>query len=74
MSRKRSTVAAFGLQGSPLGYNDLKIIEARRLIEAVGAARPCLADFDFGYRANRVVEATLISSGQGRWVKTKEID
>jgi predicted dehydrogenase len=29
--------AFFGLQGNPLGYNDLKTIEARRLIEAIAA-------------------------------------
>jgi predicted dehydrogenase len=63
----------FGLQGNPLGYNDLKIIEARRLIEAVVGARRWVADFEFGYRVDRVVEAALISAEQGRWVETEEI-
>jgi predicted dehydrogenase len=65
--------AFFGLQGNPLGYNDLKIIEARRLIEAVGAGKPWVADFEFGYRVDRVVEAALISSIENRWVKAEEV-
>ena len=65
--------AFFGLQGNPLGYNDLKIIEARRLIEAIALGKRWVADFDFGYRVDRVVEAALISADEGRWVETEEI-
>jgi predicted dehydrogenase len=65
--------AFFGLQGNPLGYNDLKIIEARRLVEAVALGKHWVADFDFGYRVDRVVEAALVSSDERRWVKVEEI-
>ena len=65
--------AFFGLQGNPLGYNDLKIIEARRLIEAVALGKPWVADFKFGYGVDRVVEAALISADQNRWVKIEEV-
>lgn len=65
--------AFFGLQGNPLGYNDLKIIEARRLIEAVALGKRWVADFDFGYRVDRVVEAALVSADEQRWVKVEEI-
>ena len=65
--------AFFGLQGNPLGYNDLKMIEARRLIETVALGKPWVADFEFGYRVDRVVEAALVSADEGRWVKTGEI-
>ena len=65
--------AFFGLQGNPLGYNDLKIIEARRLIEAIALGKRWVADFDFGYGVDRVVEAALISADEGRWVETEEI-
>jgi predicted dehydrogenase len=65
--------AFFGLQGNPLGYNDLKIIEARRLIEAVASAKPWVADFEFGYRVDRVVEAVLVSAEERRWVRTEEV-
>lgn len=63
----------FGLQGNPLGYNDLKTIEARRLIEAVALGKRWVADFEFGYGVDRVVEATLVSADEGRWVKIEEI-
>lgn len=65
--------AFFGLQGNPLGYNDLKIIEARRLIEAVALGKQWVADFAFGYAVDRVVEAALVSADEKRWVKTEEI-
>ena len=65
--------AFFGLQGNPLGYNDLKIIEARRLIEAVASNKRWVADFSFGYGVDRVVEAALISSDERRWVETAEV-
>jgi len=65
--------AFFGLQGNPLGYNDLKIIEARRLIEAVALKKPWVADFAFGYGVDRVVDAVLVSANEHRWVKTSEI-
>ena len=65
--------AFFGLQGNPLGYNDLKIIEARRLIEATASGKPWIADFEFGYIVDRVVEAVLVSAEERRWVKTEEV-
>lgn len=65
--------AFFGLQGNPLGYNDLKIIEARRLIEAIASGKPWVADFEFGYTVDRVVEAVLVSADEGRWVEVEEI-
>ena len=63
----------FGLQGNPLGYNDLKIIEARRLIEAIALGKHWVADFEFGYSVDRVVEAVLASAKEHRWIKTQEI-
>lgn len=66
--------AFFGLQGNPLGYNDLKIIEARRLIESVALGKRWIADFNFGYRVDRVVDAVLTSVDEGRWVKTGEVE
>ena len=65
--------AFFGLQGNPLGYNDLKVIEARRVIEAIALGKPWVADFDFGYAVDRVVEAALVSAKENRWVRTEEI-
>jgi predicted dehydrogenase len=69
----RDYKAFFGLAGNPLGYNDLKIIEARRLIEVMTGGEPWAVDFRFGYEVDRVVEAALISADQRRWVKIDEI-
>jgi len=65
--------AFFSLQGNPLGYNDLKTIEARRLIETIALDRPWIANFDFGYRIERVVEAALISADERHWVRTADV-
>jgi predicted dehydrogenase len=65
--------AFFGLQGNPLGYNDLKVIEARRLIEAVAEGKHWVADFAFGYQIDRVIEAVLVSCDEHRWVKVLDI-
>ena len=69
----RDYKAFFGNAGNPIGYNDLKIIEARRLIETVAGGTPWVADFRFGYRIDRVVEAALTSADEHRWVKIAEI-
>lgn len=65
--------AFFGLAGNPLGYNDLKIVEVRHLIEAVAGAKPCSPDFRFGWGVNRVIEAALRSADESRWVSVGEI-
>jgi predicted dehydrogenase len=62
--------AFFSLQGNPLGYNDLKTIEARRFVETIAGRRSWICDFDFGYRIDRVVEAALTSAEERRWVTT----
>ncbi|MFH5070381.1 Gfo/Idh/MocA family protein [Enterobacter cloacae complex sp. 2024EL-00215] len=66
--------AFYGLQGNPLGYNDLKIIEARRLIESVALGKRWVTDFNFGYRVDRVIDAVLMSIDENRWVNTGEIE
>jgi predicted dehydrogenase len=65
--------AFFGLAGNPLGYNDLKAIEARHLILAIAGKKPCSPDFRFGWTINRVVEAALRSSDEHRWVRVVDV-
>jgi predicted dehydrogenase len=69
----RDYSAFFGNQGMALGYNDLKIIEARRLIEAIAEGKRWIADFEFGYHIDRIVAAVLASSEQSRWVHVAEL-
>jgi hypothetical protein len=68
MSRRRPTVADVRLARQSARLQRPKDHRGRLLIEAVAAARPWVADFAFGYRVDRVVEAALISAEQGRWV------
>lgn len=65
--------AFFGLAGNPLGYNDLKIVEVRHLIEAVAGGKPCFPDFRFGWTVDRVVDAALRSADEGRWVPVTDV-
>jgi predicted dehydrogenase len=63
----------FPIAGIPIGYNDLKIIEARDLLMAVSAGQQAYPDFRFGYQVDRVVDAVLESASQRRWVSLSEI-
>jgi predicted dehydrogenase len=51
-----------------LGFNDLKIVEAAHLLDAIaGRVRP-YPDFREGSAIERVVDAMAESAAQGRWV------
>ena len=54
--------------GHQLGFNELKVIEIRGLLEAIaGGPRP-FADFREAFEVQRVVDAARVSSRQRRWV------
>ena len=55
--------------GHGLGYNDLKVIEARNLVEAIAGTRACAPDFEEGWRVQQVVEAIERSHAEGGWVE-----
>ncbi len=59
--------------GHQLGFNDLKTIEVRRLLDAVAGQVPSDMDFAGALAIARAVEAIRLSSGQGRWVALDEI-
>ncbi len=56
------------------GYNDMKMIEVRKLIEAVagGGAAPW-PDFAVGHQIQRTVDAIIVSDAERRWVELSEI-
>ncbi len=60
--------------GHQLGFNDLKTIEVRRLLDAVAGRAPSDMDFAGALAIARAVEAIRLSSAQGRWVALDEID
>lgn len=58
--------------GHGLGYNDMKIVEVRDLVDGILADRPMWPDFRAAYEVNRVLDAVELSHAQGRWVNINE--
>ncbi len=56
--------------GHQLGYNDLKAIEIRGLVEAIAGLRDEPFGFRSGLRIQRLVEAIRNSADTGQWVET----
>lgn len=56
--------------GHGLGYNDLKIIEARNFLRAVQTGKGGEPDFSEGLRVQQVMEAAERSAAEGGWVST----
>ncbi len=58
-----------------MGYNDHKMIEIRKLIEAIADGR-CSEwpSFEVGHRVQCYIDAVVKSDTEGRWVKVAEID
>lgn len=61
------------LPGIGLGYNDLKIIEARDFVAAAAGAAKAEPDFGFGHKITLVIDAVLKSVEERRWVRIDEI-
>lgn len=55
--------------GHGLGINDLKVIEARNLIEAITKGVPARPGFDIGLQVQRVMEAMERSHEGGAWTR-----
>ena len=60
--------------GMQLGFNDQKIVEARRFVVAIAGGEPIRADFEFGHKICVAVDAVLKSVDEKRWVSMSEID
>ena len=53
--------------GHGLGFNDLKVIEAAHLLQAIAEETPAWPDFAEGWRVEAVVEAIARSAATRRW-------
>jgi predicted dehydrogenase len=53
---------------NPVGFDDLKVIEARRLVESIATGKPVGATIHDALAAARVVDAMLESAEQRAWV------
>ncbi|MFB9948299.1 Gfo/Idh/MocA family protein [Rhizobium puerariae] len=60
--------------GHGLGFNDLKTIECRELIAAIGGEKAHLIDFEDGLRMERSVHAMARAFNERRWVSVSELE
>jgi predicted dehydrogenase len=57
-----------------MGYNDMKAIEVRELIQAVAGEKvEVWPNFEIAHRIQRCVDATILSHQERRWVDVAEI-
>jgi predicted dehydrogenase len=59
--------------GHGLGFNDLKIIEAREILAAIGGQPAGIIDFETGFAIERAVSALALSAKERRWVQLADI-
>ena len=58
--------------GHQMGFNDLKIIEARELLKRIEGEPSLAIDFEAGLAIERTIHAIARSSREGRWVAMDE--
>ena len=56
--------------GVAMGYDDLKVVEAERLVRSIATGQSVGATIDDAVRAAELVEAILTSADRGVWVST----
>jgi predicted dehydrogenase len=54
---------------NPMGFDDLKIVEARRLVESIATGKPVGATVHDALAAAQVVDAMITSSDEKKWVR-----
>ena len=54
--------------GHQLGFNELKVVEARELLNRISGQPSLTIDFDEGLRIERTIHAIARSASDGRWV------
>ena len=55
------------------GYNDMKLVEVRKLVEGIAGDGDLWPDFAVGHQIQRTIDAVIASHEQRRWVKVSEI-
>ncbi len=54
--------------GHGLGYNDMKAVEVRDLVEGILADRPLWPDFRAAYQVHRIMDTVERSAAERRWI------
>ena len=52
-----------------MGYDDLKVIEAERLVRSIATGKPVGATIDDAVYTAGLIEAMVLSYGERRWVE-----
>jgi predicted dehydrogenase len=53
---------------NPIGFDDLKVVEAHRLVESIASGTPTGATIHDALAAARVLDAMIQSSDERKWV------
>jgi predicted dehydrogenase len=59
--------------GNSMGYDDLKVIEARKFLQSVTQGVPGACTIDDAQSAAEVVSAAVASAASGSWVKVPAV-
>lgn len=59
--------------GHQLGFNEIKVIEVKVLLDAIASGAPCDPDFRAGHEIAQVIEAIQISAAERRWVRPADV-
>ncbi len=59
--------------GHHIGFNDLKTIEAKMLIEAIAGGPPAWPDFEDAWHIQQAIDAIALSARERRWVRTSDL-
>ncbi|MCE0492467.1 Gfo/Idh/MocA family protein [Vibrio salinus] len=54
--------------GHGLGYNDMKAVEVRDLIEGIADSSPMLPDFRSAWEVTKIIDAAEVSYKNGTWI------
>ena len=54
---------------NPMGFDDLKVVEARRLVESIATGKPVGATIHDALVAARTVDAMIASANERKWVQ-----
>ncbi len=58
--------------GHQLGFNDMKTIEVRDLVEALAGERDAWPDFREAWRVQKVIDAVMASAAEQQWIEIAE--
>ena len=59
--------------GHQLGFNELKVVEVKALLDAIAGGTEAEPDFAAGHEIASVIEAIQVSAVERRWVRPEEI-